>query len=59
MFFKIDSNKRLRGELLVLLKDKAGLKYREIIEFPIFGDLRHTSLGRLYRDARNKMQMKE
>ncbi len=30
--------KRLRGELLVYLKEKAGLKYKEIGEIEIFGD---------------------
>jgi len=31
--------KRLRGELLVYLKEKAGLKYKEIGEIEIFGNL--------------------
>ncbi len=31
--------KRLRGELLVHLKERAGLKYQEIGELDIFGDL--------------------
>ena len=46
--------KHQRGELLVLLKDKAGLKYREIAEFEIFGDLSFASLRSLYRNMRKK-----
>ncbi|NIM14134.1 MAG: hypothetical protein GTO45_18995, partial [Candidatus Aminicenantes bacterium] len=44
--------KRLRGELLVLLKERAGLKYREIGEFNAFGDLSFTSLAGLYRRSK-------
>jgi hypothetical protein len=39
--------KRLRGELLVHLKDRAGLQYSEIIKFDIFDDLKYTSLSRM------------
>ena len=46
--------KHQRGELLVLLKDKAGLKYREIAEFEIFGDLSFASLRSLYRNMKKK-----
>jgi len=46
--------KRLRGELLVLLKDLAGLKYTEIMELPIFRELLVTSLPKLYRDAKRR-----
>ncbi len=48
--------KRLRGELLVLLKDMAGLKYREIIEFPCFDNLQYSSLGDLYKSTKKRMQ---
>lgn len=41
--------KRLRGELLVKLKDKTGLKYKEIAEMDIFSDLSFNSLRGLYR----------
>ncbi len=44
--------KRLRGNLLVYLKENAGLKYSEIIKFPIFSELKLHSLGRLYMDAK-------
>lgn len=46
--------KRLRDVLLVLLKERAGLKYTEIIRLPIFKDLKYSSLGKLYRLAKNK-----
>jgi len=45
--------KRLRGELLVLLRDKAGLKYNEIAEIKIFSDLSFNSLGSIYRNMKN------
>ena len=50
--------KRLRGELLIRLKDIAGLKYIEIIEIPPFDNLKLPSLGKLYRDAKARMQHK-
>ncbi len=43
------SGKRLRGELLVLLKDKAGLKYKDINEISVFSNLSFASLRSLYR----------
>jgi REP element-mobilizing transposase RayT len=48
--------KRLRGNLLVYLKDKAGLKYREIITIPIFSEVKLHSLGKLYKDAKVRMK---
>ena len=48
--------KRLRGKLLVYLKDKAGLKYTEIITIPIFSEVKLHSLGKLYKDARIRMK---
>lgn len=48
--------KRLRGELLVSLKDLSGLTYKEIIHFPIFSDLQFNSLGKIYRDTRKRIQ---
>jgi REP element-mobilizing transposase RayT len=47
--------KRLRGELLIHLKETAGLKYIEIIEIPPFDNLKLPSLGKLYRDAKVRM----
>jgi len=46
--------KRLRGELLVLLKEKAGLKYREIGELEIFSDLSIISLRTMYKNYRSR-----
>jgi len=43
--------KKLRAELLILLKDKAGLTYKEIIEYPVFKPLKYLSLGQLYKRA--------
>jgi hypothetical protein len=52
------TGKRLRGELLVRLKDGAGLKYVEIIDIPPFTRLRFSSLGKLYKDTKNRMRKK-
>jgi len=41
--------RRFRGKLLVLLRDRAGLKYREIMELPLFKSLRYSSLGKIYK----------
>ena len=46
--------KRQRGELLVLLKDKAGLSYKEIREFDIFSDLKLGSLGSIYKNMKSR-----
>jgi REP element-mobilizing transposase RayT len=46
--------KRLRGELLILLKDRAGLTYSQISEFSIFSSLKFNSLGHLYRNAHER-----
>ena len=51
------AGKRQRGELLVLLKDKAGLKYKDISKISVFSNLSFTSLGSLYR--RTKKAEKE
>jgi len=50
--------KRLRGELLILLKDQAGLKYREISEIDIFSDMGFSSLRRLYRLSKERKNEK-
>jgi len=46
--------KRQRADLLVLLKDLAGLTYREIMEFDVFRGLSFASLGRVYGNARKR-----
>lgn len=48
------SGKRLRGELLVWLHDLAGLKYAQIVEIPLFYDLKPQSLGHLYKNAKQR-----
>jgi REP element-mobilizing transposase RayT len=48
--------KKSRAELLVLLKDKAGLTYKEVIEYPLFRQLKYSSLGHLYQRAKIKMK---
>ncbi|HOW43998.1 MAG TPA: transposase [Candidatus Aminicenantes bacterium] len=52
------AGKRLRGELLVWLHDLAGLKYSDIGEIPFFFDLKHQSLGHLYRNAKKRGNIK-
>jgi REP element-mobilizing transposase RayT len=50
--------KRLRGELLVRLKELAGLTYREIAQLPEFSAIKQNSLGKLYMDARERLAAK-
>ncbi len=45
------SGKRLRAELLIELKERAGLTYREIARLDLFSDLEISSLGRTYQQA--------
>jgi hypothetical protein len=49
------AGKSLRSELLVLLKERVGLKYNEIIELPLFRSLKYSSLGQLYKRVKDKM----
>jgi len=51
------SAKRLRGELLVRLKDLAGLTYPEIAKYDLFADVQVHSLGRLYKYAQERRSM--
>jgi putative transposase len=46
--------KRLRGELLVLLRERAGLSYGEIMKLPLFKSLRYSSLGKLYKRFKSR-----
>jgi len=48
--------KKLRAELLVLLYDLTGLKYREIIEISIFSDLKYQSMSRIYHNFSKKIK---
>jgi REP element-mobilizing transposase RayT len=52
------TGKRLRSELLVRLRDLAGLTYREISEFSIFASLQYGSLRQLYLNARKEIDGK-
>ena len=45
----LHEGKRLRGELLVRLKDWSGLTCGEINKMPPFDRLKQGSLGKLYR----------
>ena len=45
------AGKRLQAELLVRLRDLAGMTYREISEVDIFTDLQYESLRQLYHNA--------
>ncbi len=56
---KSHRGKRLRGELLVLLKDLSGMKYLEIIEIPMFSNLSLNSLPKLYQDAKKRQEASE
>jgi REP element-mobilizing transposase RayT len=50
--------KRLRGELLVALKERAGLSYREIAQMDLFSDIQAHSLGTLYRRYKTRQGTK-
>ncbi len=45
---------RLRGELLAALKERRGLKYREIAELDIFEGLSLISLRTMYKSSRSR-----
>ncbi|MCP4221014.1 MAG: hypothetical protein GY765_40670 [bacterium] len=46
--------KRQRARLLILLKDKAGLTYKEIRRYELFSDLQMASLGQIYKNTKVK-----
>jgi REP element-mobilizing transposase RayT len=48
--------KRLRAELLVYLKERAGLTYPRVSKIPLFHDLKVASLGRIYQEAKKRLQ---
>ncbi|MCP4149554.1 MAG: hypothetical protein GY757_17545 [bacterium] len=50
--------KRLRGELLVRLKDTSGLTYTQIKKSPIFDGLKASSMGQIYRNNKNRLEGK-
>ncbi|MEA1912755.1 MAG: transposase [candidate division WOR-3 bacterium] len=47
--------KNLRSELMVRLKDIAGLKYKEIMKYSPFRPLKYSSLGKLYKRAKDRL----
>lgn len=47
--------KKLRDELLVGLKDRAVLKYKDIMEYSPFKSLKYSSLGKLYKRAKDRL----
>ena len=51
--------KRLRSELLFHLKDRSGLKYSEIIKYPMFENLKHNSLPGIYKSAKQRLESKK
>lgn len=52
------SGKRHRAELLIQLKDRAGLRYVDIAELDLFSDLSINSLGTMYKRAKSKLKLK-
>jgi len=52
--FSSFSEKRLRSRLLVLLKDKGGLTYSEILQFTVYKSLKFSSLGQIYKREKAK-----
>jgi len=48
--------KDLRLELLVLLKDRSGLNYTKIIKYPLFRNIKYSSMSQLYKRKKLKMQ---
>jgi REP element-mobilizing transposase RayT len=47
--------KRIRGELLVYLKDLTQLTYTEIVKLDIFSDLQWSSLSPIYRNTKKRL----
>jgi hypothetical protein len=52
--FSTHEGKRNRGELLALLKDKAGPTPKEISFLDIFGNLNSNSLPGVYRNVKKR-----
>lgn len=52
---KLETNtikgKRLRSKLLINLKNRGGMTYKEINKLDAFSELKFNSLGKIYRDA--------
>ncbi len=52
------NGKRLRGELLVRLRDLAGLNFKQISEMEPFSELQYLSLSHLYWEAKRRRKPK-
>ncbi len=52
------NGKKLRGELLIRLKEDAGLTFKEIAKVDIFQNLKFKSLSSLYRNYKTKKKHK-
>lgn len=50
--FKSRKMKRIRSELIMLLKDECGMRYSEINEMQFFKNLKLNSMGQLYKRAK-------
>ena len=48
--------KRMRGELLVNIRERCGLKYSEIIELPLFSDIQLGTMGSLYLHTKKRLK---
>jgi len=51
--------KRLRADLLVQLKERAGMPYREVARMDLFAGLEINSLGGIYRQTRQRRSAPE
>ncbi|MBN2344791.1 MAG: hypothetical protein JXO51_00265 [Candidatus Aminicenantes bacterium] len=49
------AGKRLRAELLVGLRARGGMSYREIVKMDLFADIGMSSLGTLYRRSKRRL----
>jgi putative transposase len=49
-------DKKLRGELLVDIREHCGLKYSEIAELPVFSDIQLGTLGSLYWHSKKRLK---
>ncbi len=49
------TGKILRAELLVSLKDEAGMTYAQIVCLPVFQTLKYSSLAQIYKRAKSRM----
>lgn len=47
--------KHLRNKLLIMLREEAGIKYSEIIKYKPFRSLKYSSMGKLYKRTKEKI----